>query len=290
MDMKYNGSADIYITHCCNENCIFCSAQKGNELLQFDNFMCYVNNWMEYGITHINITGGEPLLHPELSKFVTYANNVGMKVALFSNGDLLTKVDYASILSQIEWFAISIDGDQESNIELGRGSEHYNLAFESLRLIKANYPNVKIRIATVVTKNNQNGIFNLGEALIQNNLIPDLWRIKQVIPVRRATENWDKLSINDADYDNFTEQLIKRFGSYILIKPNKWQSKSGDLIVTYPSGDSGVTIIDTSGNIGNVVQLGNIFNSFDDVLSNWKNVVGKNLKPSENYMNEAWNK
>ena len=290
MISKYQGTADIYVTERCNENCIFCSAQKGGMDVSIDNFRIYVDNWIKYGVRHINITGGEPLLHPNIVELIDYAYYKGMDIALFTNGTLFNKVDFESILSKVQWLAISIDGNQKSNKDLGRLEVHFTLALNALKVFKRDFPNLKIRIATVVTKQNREQVIDLGHTLISQEIIPDLWRIKQVIPVRRASDNWDYLSIEDAEFDIFIKKVMDLFGKNITIKPNKWESKSGDLIVTYPSGNSGVTILSDGGNTAKVVHLGNIFSDFFSVIDNWYASINGNVLPSKNYKNEAWNK
>ena len=64
--------------------------------------------------------------------------------------------------------------------------------------------------------------------------------------------------------------------------------KSGDLIVTYPDGTSGVTIIEGSGNNGTVVNLGNIFSDFDCVLQNWEKAINSDKWAANSYKEEAW--
>ena len=61
INVEYNGTADIYVTERCNMNCLFCSARKNGLDVSLRDFKKYVDTWVDYGVTHINITGGEDL-------------------------------------------------------------------------------------------------------------------------------------------------------------------------------------------------------------------------------------
>ena len=58
INVEYNGTADIYVTERCNMNCLFCSARKNGLDVSLRDFKKYVDTWVDYGVTHINITGG----------------------------------------------------------------------------------------------------------------------------------------------------------------------------------------------------------------------------------------
>ena len=286
--IEYNGTADIFVTERCNMNCQFCSARKNGLNISFDNFKKYVDNWVNYGITHINITGGEPLLHPDIDIFLKYAYSLGMKVALFTNATYLSETMYQKLSPYLKWLAVSIDGNDHDNYLLGRGENQMTHTIATLKKIRKDFPNVLIRVATIVTSLNEEGIYELGSYMLKNNFIPDLWRIKQLIPVRRAIENWDTLAVSEASYQQVANKIRSLFGTKINVRINGWKSKSGDLIVTYPDGTSGVTIIGGSGNNGTVVNLGNIFSDFDLVLQNWEKAINSDKWAANNYKEEAW--
>ena len=290
MIYKYKGSADIYITEKCNESCIFCSAKKGELDVNIKDFQKYIQNWKNYGISHVNITGGEPLLNPCLDTLLEYAFKQKMDIALFTNGTLLNKKKLIKILPFVKWIAISIDGDSTGNIKVGRTASHLSTAIKSIENIRLLAPEIKIRIASVVSKINMKSVYKLGKIIIKRNVVPDLWRIKQVIPVRKAAECWETLKLTDIEYYQFVIKLQNSYGKYIKIKANPWQSKSKDLIVTYPDGSAGTTIINNNGNNAEVKSLGNIFEDFNNVIINWNKLINDNTRAADNYMREAWDK
>lgn len=286
--IDYNGTADVYVTERCNMNCIFCSARKNELDISLANFKKYVDNWVHYGINHINVTGGEPLLHPAISELLEYAHGAGMEVALFTNASLLSDTMCDKTVPYIKWLAVSIDGNDYDNYSLGRSKNQMIHSVATLKKIRMDYPDVLMRVATIVTSKNEEGIYELGRYMLENEFTPDLWRIKQLIPVRRAAENWNALAVSDTAYQQVVSKIMSQFGATINVRANGWKSKSGDLIVTYPDGESGVTIIKDTGTDGTVVNLGNIFLNFDKVLQNWERAINADKWASNNYKEEAW--
>ncbi len=86
--------AKIYleITNVCNLSCSFCPGTvRPSKFLSTDEFIFLLPKlrpYAEYLYFHLM---GEPLLHPELSRFLKIADDNGFRVILTSNGTLLKK-------------------------------------------------------------------------------------------------------------------------------------------------------------------------------------------------------
>ncbi|HSW60045.1 MAG TPA: radical SAM protein, partial [bacterium] len=83
----------IEITNVCNMDCSFCP--KTNRLKefmseeQFKRILEQINGHTEHLYFHIM---GEPLLHPDLARFLDLSNEKGFKVNLTTNGTLIDKM------------------------------------------------------------------------------------------------------------------------------------------------------------------------------------------------------
>ena len=67
----------------CPNNCLFCSScadiTKEN-IISYQDFTKTIDYFHEkYGIKEISLSGGEPLLHPDLYKMIAYCSNKGIK-------------------------------------------------------------------------------------------------------------------------------------------------------------------------------------------------------------------
>lgn len=84
--------AYLEITNACNLNCSFCHKTKREtkylSLEEFKTAATKLRDVTEYLYFHLM---GEPLLHPDLGNFLSYASSLGFKVILTTNGTLLKK-------------------------------------------------------------------------------------------------------------------------------------------------------------------------------------------------------
>lgn len=84
----------IEITNGCNLKCDFCFGNKRKvEYLSFDNFKVILNRikpYTKYLYFHVL---GEPLLHPDINRFIDYAYDMGFYINITTNGYLINKVN-----------------------------------------------------------------------------------------------------------------------------------------------------------------------------------------------------
>src|ERR1039458_8369530 len=115
------GRCTLACKHCYEE-----SHPKVEEQFSREEIEHFLTVFIRAGISHVFIAGGEPLLHPDLPKFVRFAHARQMHVAVSSNGHLVTD----EILSDLfqagltHDLSISLDGPNSlvnDNIR-GKGS------------------------------------------------------------------------------------------------------------------------------------------------------------------------
>ena len=83
----------LEITNVCNRACAFCPGTKrASGFLAEADFVCLLDKlrpWTDFLYFHLM---GEPLLHPELGRFLALAGERGFRVILTTNGTLLDRV------------------------------------------------------------------------------------------------------------------------------------------------------------------------------------------------------
>lgn len=89
-------TANFELTPFCNFNCVMCyirltndEAKKQGELLSADEWLAIARQAKEMGTLSINLTGGEPFLHPEFWKIYSELNKMGFLISILSNGSLI---------------------------------------------------------------------------------------------------------------------------------------------------------------------------------------------------------
>src|SRR2546428_7496662 len=95
----------------CNLSCKYCNEYDDfSKPVRNETMFRRVDKLAELGTSVITISGGEPLLHPELDEIIRRIRQRGMIAGLITNGYLLT-VERIERLNQtgLEWLQISID-------------------------------------------------------------------------------------------------------------------------------------------------------------------------------------
>ena len=109
----------------------------------------------------VMFSGGEPLLHPQIFEFLSYAKEKGVGVTVFTNGTLIDSVRAAKLVEMMPAaLMFSLDGPQEIHDSIrGQGNfEKTCKAIDSIQLIKQVIlrNNPKIFINTLMNNLNVN--------------------------------------------------------------------------------------------------------------------------------------
>ena len=115
----------ISVIDSCNLNCYYCNPQDNNKKCQAINILsvkkvlCIVRAATRLGITHFSLTGGEPLLHPQIDEMVSQIKKIpGVRsVSLTTNAVLLAQ--HAKQLKEagIDSINVSLDTIDASEYE-----------------------------------------------------------------------------------------------------------------------------------------------------------------------------
>lgn len=112
----------VNVTRDCNTNCSYCYMTNKEVYISEEEFNSLLTKWNP---KKVSLSGGEPLLHPKLHKFILYAALKEASVNIVTNGTLIAKNEYS--LSKLAEdlgkkkdqlkFSISIDGETKYNLE-----------------------------------------------------------------------------------------------------------------------------------------------------------------------------
>lgn len=157
------------ITRACNLNCIHCYAgafkggsQKG---LGKEEGLALLDDLASFEVPVILFSGGEPLLHPDLSEFVRFAVGRGMRAVISTNGTLIAR-DKARELKKIgvSYVGVSLDGMETVNDRFRGRAGAFHQAMAGIR----NCQEAGLKVGLRFTMNQINwteisGIFDLVE-------------------------------------------------------------------------------------------------------------------------------
>lgn len=192
------------VTSRCNALCDHCgsrcTASKRDELSPQD-FKKVLDSVAEnFGTKAImlNITGGEPLMRKDLFEITGYADSLGFKWGLVTNG-MLIKDDVISKMKEthMSTITISLDGMKKTHEEFRHVPGCFDRIISAIEKIKAGNFVEHIQVTFIATKNN---IHELPEVYrLLSMLGIDSLRISGVDPIGRAKDN-EQLMLTRKEY------------------------------------------------------------------------------------------
>jgi MoaA/NifB/PqqE/SkfB family radical SAM enzyme len=111
----------IHPTLRCNLRCQHCYSTSGPELsggLEVGELERLLPDLAAEGFNAISVSGGEPLMYPDLPRLLKAAAGLGLITSLTTNGLLLTARRLGEIAPHLTLLAVSVDGAPESHNRL----------------------------------------------------------------------------------------------------------------------------------------------------------------------------
>lgn len=146
----------LEITNQCNFLCKHCQNSSGilaEEIIDVNDFEYILSFFLERGLETLNITGGEPTVHPDFPYILECAAQKNIKVNLLTNGYYVDR--YMELIYKYRrnvFVQISLDGyDRESFYKI-RNNYKFNSIIKNIRLLKER--GIDVRIKSTLTKDN----------------------------------------------------------------------------------------------------------------------------------------
>ena len=212
----------------CNLSCAYCNEyDKHSEPVPAATMFQRINRLADLGTTIITISGGEPLLHPELDEIIRQVRRRGIIAGMITNGYLLT-ADRIRRLNRagLEHLQISIDNvnpDETSKKSL-------KVLDKKLRLL-AEYAGFHVNINSVVG----GGIQNPKDALVVGKRAVELGFTSTVGIIHDGEGQLQPLG--DVEREVYTSMRAMEKTSYAQINgfqdniahgvENKWRCRAG---------------------------------------------------------------
>lgn len=182
----------------CNARCDFCGSGCGGSNAEevegalICQALRQVAEAYEPSGVMLNVTGGEPLLRPDLFSVMAYADRLGFPWGMVTNGSLLTdQVIRQMRETHMKTISISLDGPPEYHERVRHLPGGFSAIIRGLeKLQRADFLEC-VQITTVVTRQNLPYLEELYDFL-QGQPI-DSWRIAPVDPIGRGRERTDLL-------------------------------------------------------------------------------------------------
>jgi hypothetical protein len=143
----------------CNLSCSYCSEfDKTSAPVPLDEMLARIDRLADLGTSLIDLSGGEPLLHPDLDILINRIRRRGMMVGLLTNGYLLSPERIRRLnRAGLDRLQISIDNVTPDDVSV----KSLKVLDRKLQLLAA-HAHFDVNINTVVG----NGVGQPGDALV----------------------------------------------------------------------------------------------------------------------------
>jgi len=139
---------NYYVTYRCNAYCDFCHFAehgkfKDSKFARFEDIESNINQLSKLGVRFIDLTGGEPLLHPRIADIAELARRNKMQTSITTNGLLYPKVA-EKLVGKVNLLHFSLDSPDEEEHNKIRGVKCYGKVMESIEIAKGlgEYPDI----------------------------------------------------------------------------------------------------------------------------------------------------
>lgn len=165
----------LNVTNRCNLRCKHCSRIKKVSTQNNDAFMTewktIINKLSECDVLQIFLTGGEPLLHPNIKEIISEIKQKNMLIGLLTNGMLFNEEMAEFIKSQFvspfDYVHLSVDG-LYNEYDKFRVGGNFNKIINTIKLLTDR--NIRTHIVMVVTNENYLQMWDVYKFCIEHKV------------------------------------------------------------------------------------------------------------------------
>lgn len=212
----------------CNLSCAYCNEYDDHSKpIALDVMKSRIDHLARLGTTIVTISGGEPILHPELDEIIAHIRSKGMIVGMITNGYLLT-ADRIERLNRagLDHMQISIDNVMPDEVS----KKSLKVLDKKLQLL-SEHAEFHVNINSVVG----GGIHNPHDALVVGRRARQLGFTSTVGIIHDGDGQLRPLAPNEREVFLKMKNLERRNYSRLnwfqdniaLGKPNEWRCRAG---------------------------------------------------------------
>jgi MoaA/NifB/PqqE/SkfB family radical SAM enzyme len=277
--------ADWRVTSHCTLSCDFCYGPvPGKDPVHLrSSIACAL---IDSSVSIVTFCGGEPLLVREVGDYATRLHEAGKRTVLNTNGSLLRQRIDAGMPMDFDVVGLSLDGSTEAMHREMRGTRaDFHAVWEAAKII-ASYPNITLKIATVVSRVNRRDILSLAEQI--RGIGPGIWRLYQYVPLGPYNRGRERHELSVEDFLEIAESAREAAAPVQVFSSTAHSQGTGCLII---SMDGAVFQATSEGDVihGNCLDspLDQIWHDIENsqggqlIVQNkgWHDLVLRNLGP-----------
>ncbi|MBR6089494.1 MAG: radical SAM protein [Anaerolineaceae bacterium] len=186
------------LTDRCNLSCLHCgsscSAGRSNFLKTGKVKEIIADTAVWEPRVHVVLTGGEPLLHPDLLEIAEELNKARLYWSVVTNAMLITDETAGRMkANHIYSAAVSLDGLKEEHNRLRQNPRAYDDTLRGIENLKKH--GILVQVTSVITKRTLPLLEELREEVLK--LQVESWKVLNIEPIGRADSNRELLLDRD---------------------------------------------------------------------------------------------
>jgi len=169
----------------------------------------------------VNITGGEPFLHPKLTNVIDHCHK-HFKIVISTHGMFLNKELMSELTSKVDLIGVSLDTLVKDDAKLMRGKNYYlNKVLANIGLILSS--NVGLKFNTIVTKHNKDSLKEIAN-FIRSLEYPNVtWKLYETTINNNVSKAGRLLKVPHNQFMSLIQELkAKHADLRIIYSDSSW--------------------------------------------------------------------
>jgi radical SAM protein with 4Fe4S-binding SPASM domain len=230
----YPTSLQIELTSSCNLTCYYCyrnaDSHKLADRLKTNKLLAILGELADSGVAGVELTGGEPLLHPDFPQIVKFCGERFSLIGLLTNGTLIKESLLRLMLPFREKMVVSVSLDSHipevHDIRRGRRGA-FNVTCKGITLLKKH--KLLTRVSMSVDQDNWQDVE--ATLLLARSLGADLFTYSPILPFGRAQKGFEFWSLDARQVQEVDQELSEKYKGFLHFLP-----EDTILEITQPGG------------------------------------------------------
>lgn len=145
----------ISVTDKCNFNCMYCIPVKNchflpnEKIMTIDEIYAIAKIFVDLGVKKIRLTGGEPLLRPDILSIIEKLKSLSVELAITTNGFYLDKVAKDLINFGVKSINVSLDTTDRGKFFNITGKDVFDKVYQNIQLLIDYHIHPKINVVLI---------------------------------------------------------------------------------------------------------------------------------------------
>ena len=201
----------IEVSGICNMDCKFCFAnwRENIKMLPYEKIIENIKQLKEIGVEAINLTGGDPLLRDDIIQICKYCKSLGIITIISTNAiELQNKKDVLKYIDAINLPLDSYHPEIHNKMRPCKLENHHSFILETISFLNKDYPNIKIKVNTMVGKKNKDDVLKIG-TLLEGKV--HCWKLSKFLSSGYGKEYEKEFEISECEYKSIAKKCNEKY-------------------------------------------------------------------------------